>query len=106
MTMTHNGWTNWATWNATLWFSNEETLHHEFMKAINKAWFDEDDNTWNDIDKAIAATSDLLREFVIVGITTDFSLDDLDEINYEEIVIGELEEINIADGRDRRIGLD
>lgn len=31
--MTYNGWTNWETWNVSLWVENDETTYRAMIKA-------------------------------------------------------------------------
>lgn len=32
---TYNGWTNWATWNANLWLTNDEVTHNQALECSN-----------------------------------------------------------------------
>lgn len=33
----YNGWTNWATWNVSLWLDNEEPLYREVQRFIRRS---------------------------------------------------------------------
>ena len=35
-TKEYNGWTNWATWNAALWFNNDEYLYRQAKQVKNQ----------------------------------------------------------------------
>ena len=36
---TCNGWTNWETWNANLWISNDEGTYNRAREIVNEEFF-------------------------------------------------------------------
>ena len=34
---TYNGWTNWETWNASLWINNEEPMYRLAQEYVDQA---------------------------------------------------------------------
>ncbi|AXQ64487.1 hypothetical protein L3Y19_gp096 [Gordonia phage Neville] len=88
--------------------ANDQGTYTELMRCVRIAWWDDDDNTWNDVDRA--ATE--LREFVtalqpnaMAFHLTEIRDADLATVDFREIITDELEELNIQDGRERTAGL-
>ena len=89
--------------------NNDQGLYSAYMGIIDNAtWWDEDDNTWNDVDKAAAE----LKEFVTEvrantppgGQVGEIHDADLDSVDWEEIVTDVLTEENLAEGRNAEDG--
>jgi hypothetical protein len=84
--------------------------YHAYTAAqliIDVAWYDDDDNTWNDIDEAAA----LLHDFVSTLDTSlpkfsDIAGADLASIDWRAMVVEEIQERNLQDGRPRNAGLE
>ena len=36
--MSHNGWTNWETWNVAMWIGNDETLNRIMTLTAKGDW--------------------------------------------------------------------
>lgn len=105
-----SGYSNWdgdtAAVKETL--DNVEGLYREYRRIIGRvAWFDEDDNTWEDVEKAADEVRDtvgpLLRELVESG---ELRGVDLDSVDWVEIVKEELNQTNLDEGRAADAGLD
>lgn len=91
--------------------NNDQGAYTEYMDIIHRAaWWDEADNTWNDVDKAAEQVEQYVKELkrTSAGEIPEFGEiwdADLGSVNWEEIVTDVLEEGNIQAGRDRRAGL-
>lgn len=90
----------------SLVINNDYDTYQELMRIIGIAWWDDDDNTWNDVNKAAKA----LRGFVSeldpnVDGFSDLKGIDYSSVNWESIITEELEELNVQDGRERSAGL-
>lgn len=80
--------------------SNDYWAYKETQRIYRVAWWDDDDNTWNDIGKA----AKLLRQFVSELDTTQAEFSDIAGIDFatvdwEALVVSELKEYNLQDGR-------
>lgn len=86
--------------------NNYEPLYRAFQKTVSVAWWDEDDNTWNDVGKAA-------DEVKALALALDGHADGLSDllkvdyatVNWNGIIEDELEEINLQEDRERRAGL-
>ncbi|QNJ57165.1 hypothetical protein L3Y21_gp101 [Gordonia phage Rabbitrun] len=89
---------------------NDHGTYLETMRIVRVAWWDDDDNTWNDIDKAASQLRDYVAE---IQARADQDLPefgeirdaDLSGVDFRELITDELEELNIQDGRERTAGL-
>ncbi|QGH75857.1 hypothetical protein L3Y25_gp107 [Gordonia phage Syleon] len=94
--------------------ANEQGAYDEYMRAVRVAWWDEDDNTWNDIDKAVAKLKSYTESLQVYarGLGDDGGSEwseirdaDLSSVDFAELITEELEELNVQEGRDRLAGL-
>lgn len=86
--------------------SNNYWAYKETQRIYDIAWWDDDDSTWNDISKA----AKLLRQFVSELDTTqpefgDIAGIDFATVNWEALVVSELQERNLQEGRKVDAGL-
>jgi hypothetical protein len=86
--------------------SNDYGAYKESQRIFDVAWWDDDDNTWNDVTKS----AKLLRQFVSELDTSqpefgDIAGIDFAGVNWEALVIAELQERNLQDGRPMDAGL-
>lgn len=100
------GFSNWATWKMHHVVSNIESVYDDFMSVVNRIpWWDDEDDTWNDVDKAVAALTGMFCE--VFTSHDEWERGTLfTEIDIQELVESELEEINSNNGRDKRAGLE
>lgn len=84
---------------------------YEPYKAVQSiidrvTWWDDDDNTWNDVDKAAgeyrAVVESINRH---ADGMTDLIGVDYDEVDFEQLIRNELVERNLIEGRDGEAGL-
>ncbi|UDL15351.1 hypothetical protein SEA_KUDEFRE_135 [Gordonia phage Kudefre] len=93
--------------------ANEQGAYSKYMGAVSIAWWDEDDNTWNDVDKAAARlkqdTTELQEYARALGddgaAWSEIRDADLSSVDFVELITEELEELNVQEGRDRLAGL-
>lgn len=82
----YNGWTNWETWNAYLWITNNEGDYNWFESVAKKAAA---------VDGAAAAIKEgLLDQYPLDGASlwNDLLRNEIDKINFEEIAAALREE--------------
>jgi hypothetical protein len=85
--------------------SNDYWAYKETQKIYDVAWWDDDDNTWNDVTKAAS----LLRQFVSELDSSQPQFGDVDGVdfagvNWVQLVIDELKERNLQAGRQLEAG--
>jgi hypothetical protein len=87
--------------------NNYEGPYRELQDILNRVcWWDDDDSTWNDIDKA----ADRYRELVTAlnpdadGFS-DLKGIDLSRVDFREMIREELEQVNLDNGREPGSGL-
>jgi hypothetical protein len=101
---TYNGWTNYETWNAALWLSNDESsqdlcnelAQHAYDRAEDKAPFSRTEN-------AAFALADQIRgifdeqasESPTLGWMADAVNTYLSEVNWHEIAKGYMENVEL-----------
>ena len=82
----YNGWTNWETWDAYLWMTNDEGGYNWFESVAKKA---------ADVDEAADAIKEGLLDQAPLdnaNLWTDFLSHEIDKINFEEIAAALREE--------------
>lgn len=77
----YNGYTNYATWNVSLWLNNEEPLYRELQRIVRFA---------DDVEELAAAIQELAQDVWPDGKTSDGAL--LSECNWEELAANEWED--------------
>ena len=85
---------------------NTEWTYRAVMKIIGTAWWDDDDQTWNDLDKAARQYRELGESLPRAGDFIDLAGLDYDAVDWAELVRDELAEVNIQEGRDSLAGLE
>lgn len=86
--------------------NNYEPTYREFQRIVGIAWWDDDDNTWNDLDTAAKALRGLVSELdPDEDGFSDLKGIDYSSVDWESIITEELEELNIQEGRGRTAGL-
>ena len=75
----YNGWTNYETWNASLWISNDEFLYNTAKACVE---FAEGENPWTKFVRCM--TEGQIGRFL--GSTEDGVRWDDESINGEEMV--------------------
>jgi len=64
----YNGWHNWATWNVSLWFNNDQLLYSWLCRATSG----------NELKAIFNSEIDLFKDF-------DGKKHEIDNIDFEEI---------------------
>lgn len=73
--MAYNGYTNYETWNVSLWLANDEPMYRATQAFLNLTPYT---SSANDIESFV-------REIMPEG-TPDFdSVDDYEQVNWQEI---------------------
>lgn len=86
---------------------NYEHTYCEVVRITTRvAWWDDSDDTWNDIDKAVREYRALVESLdPNADGFTDLQGIDLDQVDFVQLVRDELYEINLQDGREGNAGL-
>lgn len=85
--MSHNGWSNYETWNAKLWLDNDEGSYHLYREMAQKCWTESE----GDIDDAASRLSDRLETWCtenepsLSGMYSDLLIASLQAIDWLEI---------------------
>lgn len=89
---------------------NIEVLYNERVRLINRVtWWDDDDDTWNDIGQAAVKLNEFVTDAIRANpsVAEQFDADvHLRAVDWEELVCGELEQCNRDAGRSAGAGLD
>ena len=73
-TKEYNGWTNWATWNVSLWLNNDEFLYRQMRRA----------KTPHELEVIFNSNYDMFRDF-------ENKDKEIDNINWKEILDSNLD---------------
>ncbi|WP_301851026.1 hypothetical protein [Rhodococcus pyridinivorans] len=86
--------------------SNISPLYIQWQKILRTAWWDDRDNTWNDVDKAASELKDYVST-IDPNLPGHGDLRGINhaDVNWTELISGELEELNHNAGRPRAAGL-
>lgn len=110
--MTGYNTTHGDTAAVALNLNNTEGTYKEYQRCVQLAWWDEDDHTWNDVDKAAAALGQYVEELQAYahsvqdrGNLGEIADAQLAAVDFRELITDELEELNIQEGRAREAGL-
>ena len=95
----YNGWTNYETWNVTLWFDNDSS---EYWAETAQECFDnaQADQTFTREENATFALSHSMKELVeentptVTGMYADLLNASLSEVNWHEIAEHFIEEVD------------
>lgn len=87
---------------------NTEPTYREVMRIVNRvAWWDDDDNTWNDVDKAARAYREMVEGLdPAADGFTDLQGIDYDNVDFVELIRDELYQVNLDEGREGDAGLE
>lgn len=84
--MSYNGWSNRATWNASLWLNNEEALYRDVQRMLRHIDKEDDDA----VEELAGKLELYCRDIWPNGKTPDD--DPLIDVDWEEIAKSELAE--------------
>lgn len=105
----YNGWTNYETWLANVWFSNDGTqeLFEESAAEITRRLCDQDEDgddlplTDEQKDEATAELAEQIQQYTsdaapvgLVGLYLDLITTALSEINYSELAQHYIDDAN------------
>lgn len=89
--------------------ANEQNLYDEHQRIVRGCWWDDEDNTWNGVDEAAEALRDYVT-FLGVMLPRHDGYDDLldaelSTVDWPELIVSELREQNLSEGRAADAGL-
>lgn len=87
--------------------ANYEGPYREMRRIIERVcWWDDDDQTWNDLDSAARQYRDLVKSLdpTAPGMT-DLQDIDVDSVDFHALIVEELEQVNLDEGRECGAGL-
>ncbi|WP_336794416.1 hypothetical protein [Gordonia malaquae] len=92
--------------------TSNEPLYREYMKRVGVATWDEDDHEWTGVETAAQQLKQYVQEIQTLGRATDprgdlgeISDAALDEVDWYTLIVDELVQRNLDDGRDESAGL-
>ena len=88
---------------------NDEFAYKSYLAIIDRiAWWDDDDNTWNDVQKAAKAVAAFTSELGAQsgGQYGEIFDADLSRVGWVEIVTDVLYQKNLDEGREGKAGLE
>lgn len=111
-TQKYNGWTNYETWNVSLWMGNDQGTHEYWRQVASEAYETEDsDRYFTRKERAVMALADRLEAEVLEGnpiadqcsLYADILEANLKDVNWYEIAehwINDLPEDELAEDDD------
>jgi hypothetical protein len=88
---TYNGWSNYETWNVSLWLNNDEPMYREVQHMARRA------EVANTREEAVEELGESLRQYVTDMFSTFGKFGDLDTdaelaaVDWDEVAAAELE---------------
>jgi hypothetical protein len=88
----YNGWSNYETWNVSLWLGNDEPMYHDVNRLARRA------EVSNTHDEAVEELGESIRQYVTDLFTDSGKFGDLDTeaelgaVDWDEVAAGWLED--------------